>query len=72
LQARRGSGVARQQLKKIIDPLRIKSEIWRELPEKRAELVAKRKDARGEEVGEPFLDAAQFFHVRDETAAFDR
>src|SRR5947208_8794450 len=63
--------IARQQVKKIFQSFFVVNEVWRQLPENRAEFFAKRQQAGGEEVCERCSDISQSFQVCDETCAFD-
>ena len=63
--------VTRQQLEKFTQALLIQGKIWGQLPKNRAELFPKSDYARSKEVRQWHSDIAQFFHVRDETTAFD-
>jgi hypothetical protein len=63
--------VARQQFKKFFQAFPVPAEVWRELPENWAKLFAKSEHARSEKVGKRHLNAAQLFHMRDVTRAFD-
>src|SRR5205823_2852887 len=64
--------IARQQIKELRQSFRVEAETRRQLPENRPKLLAKRQHTRGEEIGQGRFDVAQFFHVRDEPAAFHR
>src|SRR5438874_8088577 len=64
-------GIAWQQLKEPLEALDIEAEHRRQLPQKRAGLVAKVGDAGGEKVGERRFDVAKLQHVRDKAWTFD-
>ena len=59
----------RQLRKERVHPIRVEAEIRWELPQDRTQLLIEGEHARGEEVRQRRLDAAQFLHVRDETPA---
>ena len=64
--------VARQQIEKRIQTAGVETEIGRQLPENWSKLFAQSEHARRKEVRERDLDAAELFHVGDESTAFDR
>src|SRR5690606_11214645 len=61
----------RQERKERLEAGWVETEVRRELPEDRAELLPEPQHARGEEVGERTLDALQLLHMRDVAAPLD-
>ena len=62
---------AGKKFEEILEALAIETELWRELPENRAEFWAELEQAVGEEVGKRLLGVAQFQHVREIAWTFD-
>src|SRR6202790_28039 len=64
--------VARKQCEKVFQLVCIKTEVRRQLPEKRAKLVAQPKNAGGKEIGQRSLGIFQSLHVCDGPRALYR
>src|SRR6266567_6905362 len=60
-----------QQLKKLPEAFFLPTKIWWKLPENRAQFFLEREDAGSKEICQRHFNLAQFFHVGDETPAFD-
>src|SRR6266513_1687007 len=60
-----------QQLKKFPEAFFIPTKVWRKLPENRPQFFLERENAGSKEICQGHFNLAQFFHVGDETPAFD-
>src|SRR4051812_7442809 len=65
-QLRRFLRIARQEIEEPGKPLLVPSEVWRELPQNRAQFFAQREHAGGKEIRERRFNIPQFLHVGDE------
>src|SRR5947207_14846680 len=70
-ESRRRFGVSRQQRKEVAETFSIKSEVWRQLPQNRAQLFAQSENAGGEKVRQRRLCVAQLFHLSDKSRSFN-
>src|SRR5437868_3332884 len=60
-----------QQLKKLPEAFFVPTKVWWKLPENRAQFFLERENAGSKEICQRHFNFAQFFHVGDETRAFD-
>src|SRR5213079_3237477 len=60
-----------QQLKKYPEVFFVPTKVWWKLPENRPQFFLERENAGSKEICQRHFNLAQFFHVGDETGAFD-
>src|SRR6266480_6586496 len=60
-----------QQLKKPPEAFFVPTKVWWKLPENRAQFFSECENAGSKEICQRHFNLAQFFHVGDETPAFD-